>query len=328
MGIKSLGNKKGISYAAVWDETGTGAMKPYQPDLPLSWCGNRGLWGGGYSTTNIIDYITITTPGTNATDFGDLTQSRWAVASLSSGSRGCWAGGIYTSGGTDTYQNIIDYITIANTGNATDFGDLSAVRSTAAGVSNGTRGVWGGGYNSGYLNIIEYITIANTGNTTDFGDLTVGRNALAGCSAANDRGFYPGGHSAAAPTDIIDYITITTTGNATDFGDLTIDIYYCAAVASYSRALVGGGYPDNNTIGYFETSTPGNAIDFGDLTVARQGPGACSNGVGYDADRACWGGGGSTYDTIDYVAISTPGNATDFGDLTQARRYTAACSGD
>ena len=92
--------------------------------------------------------------------------------------------------------------------------------------------------------------------------------------------------------------------------------------------MVGGGYPDNNTIGYFETSTPGNAIDFGDLTVARQGPGACSNGVGYDADRACWGGGGSTYDTIDYVAISTPGNATDFGDLTQARRYTAACSGD
>ena len=226
MGIKSTNRRE--SYYNYFGDSGTDAMKPYDPDLPLSWCGNRGLWAGGYSATNIIDYITITSPG----------------------------------------------------------------------------------------------------NATDFGDLTVARNALAGCAAANDRGFYSGGHDASAPTDIIDYITITTTGNATDFGDLTIDIYYCAAVASYSRALVGGGYPDNNTIGYFETSTPGNAIDFGDLTVARQGPGACSNGVGYDADRACWGGGGSTYDTIDYVAISTPGNATDFGDLTQARRYTSACSGD
>ena len=40
MGIKSLGNKKSISYAGVWDETGTGAW------LPESWYGGTGKWYG------------------------------------------------------------------------------------------------------------------------------------------------------------------------------------------------------------------------------------------------------------------------------------------
>ena len=39
--------------------------------------GDRGIFGGGYtgSASNVIDYITISTPG-NATDFGDLTVAR------------------------------------------------------------------------------------------------------------------------------------------------------------------------------------------------------------------------------------------------------------
>ena len=108
MGIKSLGNKKSIKYAAVWDETGTGAMKPYAPDLPLSWCGDRGVWGGGYGASaavrNVIDYITITTLG-NATDFGNLSFNRYAAGSLSNGSRGCWASGV---GDSDTILNNIE----------------------------------------------------------------------------------------------------------------------------------------------------------------------------------------------------------------------------
>ena len=96
------------------------------------------------------------------------------------------------------------------------------------------------------------------------------------------------------------------------------------------RGFIGAGSDGSllTRIDYLEIQSQGNAIDFGDLTLARQGPGACSNGVGYDADRACWGGGGGYSNVIDYVAISTTGNATDFGDLTAARRYTSACSGD
>ncbi len=72
--------------------------------------------------------------------------------------------------------NTIDYVTIANTGNASDFGDLLADEGLAygAGASNSVRGIFMGGeigsspYNS---SAIQYITIASTGNTQDFGDI-------------------------------------------------------------------------------------------------------------------------------------------------------------
>ena len=73
----------------------------------------------------------------------------------------------------------MDYITIASTGNATDFGNLTAGKGFTAGTSNSTRGVFLGGYtNSGNVDNIDYITIASTGNAQDFGDLL----------AANQRG--------------------------------------------------------------------------------------------------------------------------------------------
>ena len=54
--------------------------------------GERGVFGGGQAPgyppeTDTIDYITISTPG-NATDFGNLTQSRKDLAGASNRSRG------------------------------------------------------------------------------------------------------------------------------------------------------------------------------------------------------------------------------------------------
>jgi len=84
----------------------------------------RGVFGGGFSSggggdTNVIAYITIASEG-NATDFGDLTVSRYGLGSCSSTTRGVFAGGL-----SGVKHNQIDYITIASTGNATDFGDLT-----------------------------------------------------------------------------------------------------------------------------------------------------------------------------------------------------------
>ena len=76
--------------------------------------------------SNVIDYITIATLG-NASDFGDLTQARQAVSGASSQTRGVVAGGsVYGSPSYTFNINTIDYVTIASTGDATDFGDLSA----------------------------------------------------------------------------------------------------------------------------------------------------------------------------------------------------------
>jgi hypothetical protein len=86
-------------------------------------------------------------------------------------------------GGGDTTTNVIDYVTIATTGNAIDFGDLTVARQQLAGCSSETRGLFGGGNVSGNSqNIIDYVTIATTGNAIDFGDITQARDLLAACS--------------------------------------------------------------------------------------------------------------------------------------------------
>lgn len=53
--------------------------------------------------------------------------------------------GVFGGGYTGSMSNVMDYITIDTTGNATDFGDLTVARWGCAGVSSNTRGVFGGG---------------------------------------------------------------------------------------------------------------------------------------------------------------------------------------
>jgi hypothetical protein len=145
-----------------------------------------GLTGAGFSFTAAINYITIATTG-NATSFGNLNFSQsWPTASCSNSTRGVFAGGFNDGAGNSSINNI-DYITIATTGNATDFGDLTSNRSMMGAASSSTRGFFAGGgsTNGSYLNIIEYITFASTGNAADFGDLTSARSYISGCSNAH-----------------------------------------------------------------------------------------------------------------------------------------------
>ena len=76
-------------------------------------------------------------------------------------------------GSNPTVQTEIQFITIASTGNASDFGDLSEGKNQATATASQTRGVHIGGNNgsSPYNgNTMEFVTIATTGNVTDFGD--------------------------------------------------------------------------------------------------------------------------------------------------------------
>jgi hypothetical protein len=138
----------------------------------------RGIFAGGISSgpevlSNVIQYITMTTFG-NATDFGDLTQARRNLAGFSSSTRGVFGGGFTPSPSTTQY-NTIDYITIASTGNATDFGDLTQARSDFGGASTKTRGTFICGRTPSIQNTIDYVTIASTSNATDFGDAVTAR---------------------------------------------------------------------------------------------------------------------------------------------------------
>ena len=63
-------------------------------------------------------------------------------------------GGGRTSGGS--VRNIIIHITIASTGNATDFGDLTDSRYAASAVSNSLRAVFAGG-ETPYKNVMDFV---------------------------------------------------------------------------------------------------------------------------------------------------------------------------
>jgi hypothetical protein len=59
-----------------------------------------------------------------------------STASCSSKTRGLIAGGSYYVDPTHFTVNVIQYITIATTGNAADFGDLTGNRMSMTGSSN------------------------------------------------------------------------------------------------------------------------------------------------------------------------------------------------
>ena len=285
--------------------------------------GTRGIFGSGEAPHgNTIDFLTISTFG-DSTDFGDLTQDRRSGGSMgSSETRGLFAGGQHPS--PFTFFNIIDFVTIASTGNATDFGDLENKAYNVRGFSSRTRGVASCGQKGpsfAAVNTIEYVTIASTANANDFGDLSTVRTTPAP-AASSTRGVFGGGVDT---TNVIDFITISSTGDATDFGDLSVARKGAAGCSNSTRALFGGGEsPSNsNVIDFVTIATTGNAADFGDLTAARNTTEATSSPT-----RGIFAGDGNT-DTLDKVEILTTGNAVDFGNLGRgaSRTYGAFSNG-
>jgi len=193
----------------------------------------RGVFGGNETPTqlNVIQYVTIASTG-NAVDFGDTSRVGHQTTTCSSSVRGLFAG---VSGGSSPLgdSNIIDYITISTTGNAQDFGDLSATARTMGGASNSTRGIFAGGHTGGDTNVntIEFVTISTLGNTQDFGDLTQTTSSPSGCPTSPTRALFAGGYTgpSSSKTDRINSIEIATTGNAIDFGNLQNDCSFGSA---------------------------------------------------------------------------------------------------
>ena len=117
-------------------------------------------------------------------------------------------------------SNLIEYITIATTGNSTDFGDRTVAAYSATGTSDNTRGVFiGGDGTPNTTNVIDFVTIATTGNATDFGDLITANGSSLAATSNNIIGCSGGG---ASNTNTIEKITIQTTGDAVDYGDLSV----------------------------------------------------------------------------------------------------------
>ena len=296
---------------------------------------------GNEVASNVMDYITIASTG-NATDFGDTTETRMNLGGASSSTRSVFTGGAATSS-SSSRKNTIDYITTATTGNATDFGDLTAVmeyttansdanpsQQNETGFPPAAMGLLIGGESiisdAGYQTSIIFLNITTDGQSGMFGDLNAKTaRATLGTVASSTRAITRmGGYTTSSATNIIEYNTFSTKGRATDFGDLTATIAFGGALSNSTRGIIGHG-SSTNVISYITIASTGNSTDFGDMlsTVGRlSGVASTTRGLfpgGSDS-------GGSAHDVIQYITIASTGNATDFGDLLAATRGCGAVS--
>ena len=97
----------------------------------------------------------------------DTASGIWKLSEITKNikTEGTWPGSTrgLSAGGTvaPAVSTTVDYITVEVTGNATDFGDLTAARNQLSGRSSFTRAVMAGGAAPGVVNVIDYVTIAD-----------------------------------------------------------------------------------------------------------------------------------------------------------------------
>ena len=236
------------------------------------------------------------------------------------GDRGCWFGG-----DSSGQRDVIDYVSISTTGNASDFGDLTQNNRRLGSCSDNITAVISGG-DSGGANY-EYITFATTGNATNASDMTMSRvdftsfsDGIIGFMIGNDNG---------TNGDYIDYFTIANRQNCADFGDALHRAHGLSSCTDNTRGVYGqgrrfdGGEYIQEDIEYITTATTGNGTDFGDLE-RRMGSRAVSDGIrgvfmcGTDENY-------STSQSMKYITIQTTGNGTTFGDMGAGTANAGAC---
>jgi hypothetical protein len=303
-------------------------------DLPGA---SEGGGGGGYTfqgsvsgynsggdlgpISNVIDKFPFSSDS-NATDVGDLNESKYSSAGQSSTTSG------YTSGGASPglpggiYSNVVDKFPFAADSNATDVGDLTQGRYHTTGQSSSESGYTSGGGASGGVksNVIDKFPFSTDGNASDVGDLTVSRHKSAGQSSSTS-GYTSGGYSSPGPrVNTIDYFSFASDSNAIDWGDLSIaNRGSSAGQSSTTHGYTSGGFYELDIIDKFPFASAANASDVGNLTESRYlVAGQSSANNGYTS-----GGAPGPVNTIDKFPFATDANATDVGDLTQARQSTA-----
>ena len=236
-----------------------------------------------------------------------VTQGTWR-GSTSGGPIGLFGGGSVPSD-VQTIQSVNQ----TTTGNAVDFGDLTAATSEATAGANGIRALW-----AGVGTAIDTILFSTQGNASNFATLGIDPRQYGQCGNNTRTLFH--GNGATAFSDTVEFVEFATLGQKSDFGDLGTGKDREGAASSPTRGVWAGGELSNgsntNVIEFVEFATTGNAIDFGDLTEGRRYPAGTSSNV-----RAIYGGGyvSSITDDIDHIQIASKGNATDYGNLSVTR---------
>jgi hypothetical protein len=164
-----------VTIASTGNATDFGDMLGTEYDGGALASPTRGVQAAGGEGSTVIQYVTIASTG-NAIDFGDIDFSgsfnSGGLKASSNSTRGVWSG--FLQEPVWTKSDVIQYITIATTGNSVDFGDLTLARNYGASMTGGDRALFVSGQSqaASFNNVIDYITITSLGNATDFGDLS------------------------------------------------------------------------------------------------------------------------------------------------------------
>ena len=242
--------------------------------------------GGSPSTTNKIEFYTISTKGNSGVDFGDLTFTGRQPGNACNSTRSLMCGGYPSPYSTGNAVNTICYVTTQTTGNALDFGDLVTTGEQTM-ASSPTRGVGIGGYgvgpsapSGGRLTECQFVTTHTLGNAFEFANLQAVRNDANGCGN-NVRGVFLGGGGSPAQTDAITFVELATLGEPTDFGTLIAISQSHASTSNHIRAVKTNGYrgspvsASNNIFEFVNIASGGRATEFGDSTYS--GPAAAAH---------------------------------------------------
>ena len=259
-------------------------------------CGSRtrGFSAGGEAPAlrDEIEFVTFSSTG-NAQSFGDLSRvkRRLQAGGLSNATRGCFNGGYKTSPNLTLSE--IDFITMASTGDALDFGDLTKAREFNGSFASPTRGLVVGGRSQSpspntFQTGTDFYTIASTGSAQEFEDST-SQAFFAMCFANSTRGVIGGGITPTVQS-AVDFVTTATLGQFSNFGELrTTNSDSLGTFCDSTRGIVGGGMTPGNTgptygsqdIDFINIASGGTAVNFGDLLRAQNfDSSGCSNGHG------------------------------------------------
>ena len=190
-GGSAAGNANSIDYvnatAASGNSVDFGDLSAVRISLgAVSATGRIVFLGGNPSYVNVMEYITPASTG-DVTDFGDLVVgSAYNGHQASNGIRGVMHNGSRSAANGGSYHNELEYITIATTGNASDWGNMTTINMSQGCCGNTSRCLAaGGGPNGGndQTNVIMYWNpTLGTGNAVDFGDLIDPVNGPSGLS--------------------------------------------------------------------------------------------------------------------------------------------------
>ena len=242
-----------------------------------------------------------------------------------------------TGGGfvSPSSQNVMDFIEIATTGNAQDFGDLTVILRNIATCASSTRGIFASGQSPSVSDVICFTTISSSGGANDFGSLrTAMTNSNDGVLSDNTRGIILYGGPTSLPSltnqGTLDFITIPTTGDSSSFGELSVARRHTATMASPTRGVFATGKNDTTStylkiIDFVIIQTQGTAVTFGEISTNGREQ---SVGAGNKTRGLIAGGleNPTPYQSIDFITLATEGNGQDFGDLAANRFGMASMS--